>query len=138
VPSAALQVREGGRVTPATRKLCTGRCGRRLPIDAGHFHRHAPSRDGFRSRCRDCIAADRRDARQDAADAALAARLAAEGVLTVATAYRKGRQDGAAAALRVLRSEGRLLPSDDAAAAQARAQRVGRLADAALERLGSA
>jgi hypothetical protein len=53
-------------------------------------------------------------------------------VTTVADAYRKGMEDGAAATLRVLRSEGRLLPSDDEAAAQARAQRVGRLADEAL------
>lgn len=110
-------------MTPATRKLCTG-CGRRLPIDAEHFHRHRHSSDGFRARCRECIAADRRDARQSEADAKLQERLAAEGVRTVAGAFRKGAEEGAEAAVRVLRAEGRLLPSDDEAAAQARAERI--------------
>lgn len=117
-------------MTPATRKRCTGRCGRTLPLDA--FHRHAASRDGRRARCSDCIAADRRDARQDAADAALAERLAADGVATVAAAYRKGMENGAAAMLAALRREGRLLPSDDEAAAQARAERIASKADEVL------
>lgn len=119
-------------MTPATRKLCIGRCGRRLPLS--EFHRSAHSPGGRRARCRDCIAADRRDARQDAADAALAERLAAEGVATVAGAYRKGRENGAADALRYLRQQGRLLPSDDEAAAQARAERIAAMADEALAR----
>ena len=62
------------------------------------------------------------------------ARLGRSDVTTVADAYRKGMEEGAAAALRVVRSEGRLPPSDDEAAAQARAQRVGSMADEALER----
>lgn len=123
----------GDAVTPAKRKLCTGRCGRKLPIDAAHFHRHRHSGDGFRARCRDCIVADRRDARQSAADTQLAERLVIAGALTIPAAYRKGRQDGAADALRLLRREGRLT-SDDEAAAQARAQRLTRRADEALER----
>jgi hypothetical protein len=106
-------------------KRCAGRCGRELPADAEHFHRHARSRDGFRARCIECTAADRRDE-------ALVARLGRSDVTTVADAYRKGAEDGAAAALRVLRSKGRLLPSDDEAAAQARAQRIAAKADEAL------
>lgn len=106
-------------------KRCAGRCARELPADAEHFHRHARSADGLRARCRECTAADRRDE-------ALVARLGRSDVTTVADAYRRGAEDGAAAALRFLRAEGRLLPSDDEAAAQARAQRVGRLADEAL------
>jgi hypothetical protein len=121
-----LRLRQGDRV-----KRCTGRCGRELPADAEHFHRNALSADGLRARCRECTAADRRDE-------ALVARLGRSDVATVAAAYRKGRQDGAADAVRVLKAEGRLLPSDDEAAAQARAQRIAALADEALERLGSA
>ena len=98
-------------------KRCVGRCGREFPADAEHFHRHARSPGGFHSRCRECRAADRRDER-------LVKRLGTADVTTVADAYRKGRQDGAAAALRVLKAEGRLLPSDDEAAAQARAERI--------------
>lgn len=108
-------------------KRCTGHCDRTLPLDAEHFHRHARSGDGFRARCHECTAADRRDE-------ALVARLGRSDVTTVADAYRKGMEEGATAALRVVRSEGRLLPSDDEAAAQARAQRVGAMADEALER----
>lgn len=115
-------------MTPPT-KRCNGRCGRELPADAEHFHRHAHSRDGLRARCIECTAADRRDA-------ALVERLGRSDVTTIADAYRKGQEDGAAGALRVLRSEGRLLPSDDEAAAQARAQRLGRMADEALRGRG--
>jgi len=115
-------------VTPT--RPCTGRCGRTLPLDAAHFHRHARSGDGFRARCRECIAADRRDE-------ALTKRLGTADVTTLPAAYRRGRQDGAAAALRLLRREGRLLPSDDEAAAQARAGRIGAMADAELERRGA-
>jgi len=114
-------------MTPAAVKRCAGRCGRELPADVEHFHRHVRSRDGFRARCRECTAADRRDA-------ALVERLGRSDVTTVADAYRKGMEDGAAAALRVLRSEGRLLPSDEEAAAQARAERVVAMADEALTR----
>lgn len=119
-------------MTPAKRKRCTGRCGRWLPVDADHFHRHRHSSDGFRARCRSCVAADRRDDRQSEDDAKLQARLAAEGAETIADAYRKGRDDGASAALRVLRAEGRLLPSDDEAAAQARSERIAAMADEVL------
>lgn len=113
-------------MTPQT-KRCTGRCGRTLPLDAEHFHRHARSGDGFRARCRECVAADRRDE-------ALVARLGRSDVTTVAAVYERGRQDGAAAVVRRLRGEGRLLPSDDEAAAQARAERIVAKADAALAR----
>lgn len=108
------------------KKRCNGRCGRWLPRDADHFHRHVHSGDGFRARCISCTAADRRDA-------ALVERLGHADVQSVAAAYRKGQEDGAAGALRVLRSEGRLLPADEEAAAQARAERIGRMADEALE-----
>jgi hypothetical protein len=111
-------------------KRCAGRCGRELPADAEHFHRHARSGDGFRARCRQCTAADRRDER-------LVARLGRSDVASVAAAYAKGRQDGAVDALRALRAEGRLLPSDDEAAAQARAQRIAAMADEVLARLRS-
>ncbi len=111
-------------------KRCAGPCGRELPADAEHFHRHVHSRDGFRARCRECTATDRRDA-------ALVARLGRADVTTMAATYRKGHQDGAAAALRLLRREGRLLPSDDEAAAQARAGRIGAMADTELERRGA-
>ena len=111
--------------TPAAMKRCAGRCGRELPADADHFHRHARAGDGFRARCIECTAADRRDER-------LVERLGRSDVTTVAAAYRKGQEDGAAAALRLLRREGRLLPSDDEAAVQARAKRIAAKADEAL------
>jgi hypothetical protein len=110
-------------------KHCAGRCGRELPADAEHFHRHARSGDGFRARCRQCTAADRRDER-------LVARLGRSDVATMADAHRKGMEDGMGAALRLLRAEGRLLPSDDEAAAQARSQRLAAMADEWLERRG--
>jgi hypothetical protein len=113
-------------MTPPT-KRCTGPCGRTLPVGPAYFHRHVRSRDGFRARCIECTAADRRDE-------ALVKRLGRSDVTTVADAYRKGRKDAAAAALRVLRVEGRLLPSDDEAAAQARSERIARMADEALAR----
>ena len=86
------------------------------------------SRDGYRARCRECIAAERHDA-------TLVARLGRSDVTTVADAYRKRMEDGVTAALRALRSEGRLPAlTDDEAAAQTRAQRVGAMADEALGR----
>jgi hypothetical protein len=88
--------------------------------DVSRVHRHVHSGDGFRARCRECTAADRRDAK-------LVARLGRSDVTTLADAYRRSAEEGAAAALR-------LLPSDNEAAAQARAQRLGAMADAALGR----
>jgi hypothetical protein len=111
-----------------TTKRCTGRCGgRELPLNAAHFHRHARSGDGFRARCIECTSLDRRDE-------ALVRRLGRSDVSTLAAAYRKGAEDGAAATLRHLRREGRLLPSDDEAAAQARSERIAAMADEALAR----
>ena len=104
-------------MTPTTLKVCAGRCGRTLPADAEHFHRHARSPDGLKARCRDCTAADRRDER-------LVKRLGRSDVATIAEAYRKGHQDGASAAVRALKRQGRLLPSDDEAAAAERARRI--------------
>lgn len=43
------------------RKRCSGRCGRELPADAEHFHRHGTGKGGLRARCRECVAADRRE-----------------------------------------------------------------------------
>jgi hypothetical protein len=121
----------GGALTPTT-KLC-GRCGLDLPLD--DYYVDSRARDGRASICRHCVTQDRREAAQTDDDGALQARLAARGVVTVAAAYRKGRQDGAAAAVGLLRRQGRLLPSDDEAAAQARAQRIGALADEALAQM---
>ena len=104
-------------MTPTPHKRCAGRCGRVLPVDAEHFHRHVRSRDGFRARCLECTAADRRDER-------LIARLGRSDVTTVATAYRRGRQDGAAATVAALRRQGRLRPSEAEAEAQERAARI--------------
>jgi hypothetical protein len=105
-------------------KQCTGRCGRELPLDAENFHRHARSRDGFRARCRECVAADCRDE-------ALVKRLGLRraDVASIAEAHRKGVEEGVAAAWRYLRAKGRLLPSDDEAAAQRRAERIAAKAD---------
>ncbi len=111
-------------------KRCSGRCGRELPVDAEHFHRSAQSRDGCRSRCRECTAADRRDE-------ALVKRLGTADVTTIAEAYRRGACEGYAVAERRLRAEGRLLPCDDEAAAQERAERIWAMADEVLKRRAS-
>ncbi|MGH3272836.1 MAG: hypothetical protein ACRDNZ_00730 [Streptosporangiaceae bacterium] len=46
----------------STEKLCQGRCGLVKPI--GEFHPH--SRDGYRSRCKDCDRLDKLDRRHAA------------------------------------------------------------------------
>jgi hypothetical protein len=111
-------------MTPQT-KRCTGRCGRTLPLDAEHFNRHARSSGGFHSRCKECRAADRRDER-------LVKRLGTADVRNVADAYRKGREDGVEAAYAYLRRVGRLLPDDEALAAEARRQAIAAKAEEAL------
>jgi hypothetical protein len=114
-------------MTPTPLKRCFGRCQRKLPADAAHFHRHARSRDGLKSRCRECAAADRRDER-------LVKRLGVEDLATVAEAYRRGHRDGAEAAVAALRRQGRLLPSEDERAAQERARGIMAKVDESLGR----
>jgi hypothetical protein len=110
-------------------KVCP-RCGLDLLLD--HFTVDAAARDGHARICRHCIREDRREAAQSDEDAALQARLDGRGVVTIAAAYRKGREEGAAAAVRALKRAGRLRHSDDAAEAQARAERIAAMADEAL------
>lgn len=110
-------------------KRCT-RCERDLPLDAEHFHRHVRSRDGFHARCIECRAAERRDER-------LVRRLGRADVRTVADAYRKGHEDGVEAAYAYLRRVGRLLPDDEALAAEARRQAIAAKAEEALRKISA-
>jgi hypothetical protein len=112
-----------------TTKLC-GRCGLDLLLE--DFTLDARRPDGRASICKHCVREDRREATQSDDDAALQARLAGQGVVTAAAAYRKGAQDGQSATLRRLRREGRLLPSDDEAAAVERQRRIAAMVDEQL------
>jgi hypothetical protein len=113
-------------VTPTTCKRC------RLELRADDFYRDRNAPDGRANICRHCLTADRREAAQSDEDGALQARLAGQGVVTVAEAYAKGRQEGAAAAVAYLRHQGRLRHSDDAAEAAERRRRIAARADEAL------
>lgn len=108
-----------------TTKLCTGPCGRELPLSA--FHRDPTKRSGRMSRCRECRAtADRERRRQTAAERRQRARA---DLAKDSTARRALRRHTPALA--------ELAPPPDPDA-PARAARIAALADEALERLRSA
>lgn len=97
-------------------KLCSGPCGRRLPLDA--FHRDPTKSDGRMSRCRDCRAAAERDRRRQRSGERVAAALA---------------DDDPRARRRKARAAGALTPAADPQA-PARAARIVELAEDALRR----
>lgn len=43
-----------GTVTDGNTKICSGPCGRRLPLDEKYFNRDADKTTGFKSQCREC------------------------------------------------------------------------------------
>jgi hypothetical protein len=103
-----------------TTKLCTGPCGRELPLSA--FHRDPTKRSGRMSRCRECRGAADRERRRAVSRERVAAALAEAN-----PAARRRRAHVAA----------ELAPPPDPDA-PARAARIVALADEALERLRSA
>jgi hypothetical protein len=120
-----------------TTTLTCPRCTLELPAAEFTVDRSRPS--GRSAICRHCIREDRRESAQSDEDAALQAQLAAEGITTAAAAYRRGRQEGARAAVRALKDAGRVLPSDQEKAAaiqaEAQAQYVVAVADEVLARI---
>lgn len=62
VKLAAAAAVERAKAAPPGMRRCTG-CGRELPADTEHFHRHGTGKGGLRARCRECVAAERRERR---------------------------------------------------------------------------
>jgi hypothetical protein len=49
-----------------TRQLCSGSCGRMLPINGTYFHRDARRESGFVTKCKHCASQDRENHRNQA------------------------------------------------------------------------